>query len=97
MEALPLIILTVPIFFPVCVALGFDPIWFGVVIVMLGQIGMITPPVGVNVFVIKGVAKDIPAESIFRGTLPCVLVMAVCVVIIIVFPQIALFLPHLMG
>lgn len=97
MEALPLIILTVPIFFPVCVAQGFDPIWFGVWIVVLGQIGMITPPVGINVFVVSGVAKDVPLEVIFRGIVPFVLAMVVCAIILLAFPQITLFLPHLMG
>ena len=96
MEALPLILLTVPIFFPVCVALGFDPIWFGVIIVLLGQIGMITPPVGVNVFVIAGVAKDVPIETIFRGVLPFILAMIICIIILMALPQIALFLPGLM-
>lgn len=96
-EALPLIILTVPIFFPVIQMLGFDPIWFGVMIVLLGQIGMITPPVGINVFVIAGVAKDIPIQTIFRGVIPFVLAMLICVAILMAFPQITLFLPQLMG
>ena len=94
-EALPLILLTVPIFFPVVKALGFDPIWFGVVIVLLGQVGMITPPVGVNVFVIAGVAKDVPLQTIFRGVIPFVLAMIICIIILMAFPQISLFLPNL--
>lgn len=94
-EALPLILLTVPIFFPVVKTLGFDPIWFGVVIVLLGQVGMITPPVGVNVFVIAGVAKDVPLQTIFRGVIPFVLAMMICIIILMVFPQISLFLPNL--
>jgi tripartite ATP-independent transporter DctM subunit len=97
MEALPLIILTVPIFYPVCIAQGFDPIWFGVWIVVLGQIGMLTPPVGMNIFVVSGVAKDVPLEDIFRGVVPFILAMLVCVIILLAFPQIALFLPHFMG
>jgi len=95
MEALPLILLTVPIFFPVCIALGFDPIWFGVMIVLLGQVGMVTPPVGVNVFVVAGVAKDVPIDTIFRGILPFVLAMIICLIILMAFPQISLFLPSL--
>jgi tripartite ATP-independent transporter DctM subunit len=95
-EALPLIIITVPIFFPVVQALGFDPIWFGVVVVLLGQVGMITPPVGVNVFVIAGVAKDIPLQTIFRGVMPFVLAMIICILILMAFPKITLLLPNLM-
>lgn len=95
-EALPLIIITVPIFFPVVQSLGFDPIWFGVMIVLLGQVGMITPPVGINVFVIAGVAKDIPLQTIFRGVVPFVLAMIICIIILMIFPKITLFLPNLM-
>ena len=95
-EALPLIIITVPIFFPVVQTLGFDPIWFGIMIVLLGQIGMISPPVGINVFVIAGVAKDIPLQTIFRGVVPFVLAMIICIIILMIFPEITLFLPNLM-
>lgn len=96
-EMIPLILLTIPIFYPVVVqTLGYDPIWFGVIIVMVVAIGVITPPVGVNVYVIKGVAKDIPLEVIFRGTLPFIIASVLCVVIMIIFPQIATFLPQLM-
>lgn len=93
-EALPLIILTVPIFFPVVQKLGYDPIWFGVLVVLVGQIGMITPPVGVNCFVIAGVAKDIPLHIIFRGVFPFVLAMLVCTAVLVIFPQISLVLPR---
>ena len=71
MDALALILLTLPIFYPVVVGtLGYDPIWFGVIIVLVAGMGIITPPVGVNVFVIKGVVKDVPVETIFRGIWP---------------------------
>ena len=93
-EALPLILLTVPIFFPVVQALGFDPIWFGVLIVVVGQIGMISPPVGINCFVVAGVAKDVPLQTIFKGVLPFILAMLVCTLILMIFPQIALILPY---
>ena len=96
MDALAMIMLTIPIFFPVSQALGFDPIWFGVVIVLITEMGVITPPVGVNVYVVYGVAKDVPLEVIFKGVLPMVLALLVCNIIILVFPQIALFLPGLM-
>ena len=96
-EALPLIMLTVPIFFPVIVALGFDPIWFGVIIVLVSQMGLITPPVGVSAYVIAGVAKDVPLGTIFRGAIAFLPAMAACVIILMAFPQIALFLPNLMS
>lgn len=96
MNILPAVIVTLPIFFPTILTLGFDPIWFGVVLVIIMEMGLITPPVGMNVFVIKGVAKDVPVGTIFRGILPFVLAMAVCIVILTVFPKIALFLPSLM-
>ncbi len=93
-EALPLILLTVPIFFPVVQALGFDPIWFGVLIVVVGQIGMISPPVGINCFVVAGVAKDVPLQIIFKGVFPFIIAMLVCTALLMAFPQIALFLPY---
>ena len=96
-EALPLIMLTVPIFFPVVVALGFDPIWFGVIIVLLAQMGLITPPVGVSAYIIKGVAPDVPLGTIFRGAITFLPAMVICVIILMAFPQIALFLPNLMS
>ena len=96
-EALPLIMLTVPIFFPVVVALGFDPIWFGVIIVLVAQMGLITPPVGVSAYVIKGVAPDVPLGTIFRGAITFLPAMVICVIILMAFPKIALFLPNLMS
>jgi C4-dicarboxylate transporter DctM subunit len=96
MDALAMVMLTVPIFFPVAQALGFDPIWFGVVIVLITEMGVITPPVGVNVYVVYGVAKDVPLESIFRGVLPMLLALVICNLMLLAFPQVALFLPSLM-
>jgi len=96
MDALAMIMLTIPIFFPVSQALGFDPIWFGVVIVLITEMGVITPPVGVNVYVVYGVAKDVPLETIFKGVLPMLLALLFCNLILIFFPQIALYLPSLM-
>jgi C4-dicarboxylate transporter DctM subunit len=96
MDALAMIMLTIPIFFPVSQALGYDPIWFGVVIVLITEMGVITPPVGVNVYVVSGVAKDVPLEDIFRGVLPMLAALLVCNIILLIFPQIALFLPGLM-
>jgi len=96
MDAFALILLTIPIFFPISEALGFDPIWFGVVIVLITEMGVITPPVGINVYVVYGVAKDVPLEVIFKGVLPMVLALLFCNLILLFFPQIALFLPGLM-
>ncbi|MBU0985649.1 MAG: TRAP transporter large permease [Proteobacteria bacterium] len=96
MDALAMIMLTIPIFYPVVQALGFDPIWFGVVIVLITEMGVITPPVGVNVYVVYGIAKDVPLEDIFRGVFPMLLALLVCNLILLIFPQIALFLPSLM-
>jgi len=87
--------LTVPIFYPVVQALGFDPIWFGVIIVLVTEMGVITPPVGINVYVVHGIAKDIPLETIFRGVFPYLLALLVCCGILLLFPQLALFLPGL--
>jgi C4-dicarboxylate transporter DctM subunit len=97
MDALAMIMLTIPIFYPVVQTLGFDPIWFGVVIVLITEMGVITPPVGVNVYVVYGVAKDVPLENIFRGVLPMLAALLLCNLILLIFPQIALFLPHLMN
>ena len=96
MDSLAMILLTIPIFYPVAVGLGYDPIWFGVVIVLITEMGVITPPVGVNVYVVSGVAKDVPLEAIFKGILPLLGALIVCNIILIIFPQIALFLPSLM-
>jgi len=101
MDALAFVTLTVPIFFPVVMELGFDPIWFGIIIVMVTEMGVITPPVGINVYVVYGVAKnvlkeEIPLEKIFKGIFPFLLAVIVGVIILIMFPSIILFLPNLM-
>jgi C4-dicarboxylate transporter, DctM subunit len=93
MDAMAMIILTVPIIFPVVTHLGFDPIWFGVIIVMTVELGLIHPPVGMNVFVIKSVVKDVSFSTIFKGVIPFVLTDLVRLVILIAFPILALWLP----
>ncbi len=93
MDAMAMIILTVPIIFPVIVQLGFDPIWFGIIIVMTVELGLIHPPVGMNVFVIKSVVKDVTFMTIFRGVIPFVVTDILRLVILIAFPIIALWLP----
>lgn len=95
-DALALIMLTIPIFFPVVMELGYDPIWFGVVIVLVTQIGVITPPVGVNVYVVSGVARDVPLNTIFRGVVPMLIAMIIATLLLIPFPWIALYLPSLL-
>jgi len=96
MDALAMIILTIPIFFPLIMALGFDPIWFGIIMVRVVEMGIITPPVGINVFVIKSVAKDVPLYTIFRGIVPFLMADICHVALLVAFPQIVLFLPALL-
>jgi tripartite ATP-independent transporter DctM subunit len=93
MDSLAMIILTIPIIFPVVMQLGFDPIWFGVIIVMTVELGLIHPPVGMNVFVIKSVVQEVTFSTIFRGVLPFILTDLIRLVILIVFPILALWLP----
>src|SRR5262250_2675717 len=96
MDAMAMIILTVPIIFPVIISLGFDPIWFGVIIVMTVELGLIHPPVGMNVFVIKSVIPDVNFTTIFVGVLPFIITDLIRLVILIAFPIIALWLPSRM-
>jgi len=96
MDALAMIILTIPIFFPLIMSMGFDPIWFGIIMVRVVEMGIITPPVGINVFVIHGVAKDVPLYTIFRGIVPFLMADICHVALLVAFPQIALFLPTLL-
>ncbi len=97
-DALAMILLTIPIFYPIAVeTLGFDPIWFGVIIVLVVAMGVITPPVGMNVYIIKAVAPYVPLDVIFRGIWPFLLAIIICVIMLIIFPQIATFLPGLLS
>lgn len=97
MDSMALIVVTIPIFFPIVQKLGFDPIWFGVILVLVAEMGVITPPVGVNVFVIKGIAPDIPLQTIFKGIFPFLIALIALTIIIMFFPQIATFLPSLVS
>jgi C4-dicarboxylate transporter, DctM subunit len=96
MDALAMIILTVPIVFPVIKALGFDPIWFGVIIVMVAELGLIHPPVGMNIFVIKSVVEDVKISTIFYGVLPFILTDILRLILLIAFPILATWLPSQM-
>ena len=93
MDELAMILLTVPIVFPAMVQLGFDPVWFGVIVVMAVTFGMICPPVGMNVFVINSIARDISLLGIYRGTLPFIAVDLVRLIILCAFPALVLWLP----
>jgi tripartite ATP-independent transporter DctM subunit len=97
MDAMAMIILTVPIIFPVIMGMGFDPIWFGIIIVMTVELGLIHPPVGMNVFVIKSVIEDLSFTMIFKGVIPFVITDLIRLAILIAFPIIALYLPQHMG
>jgi len=96
MDSLAMIMLTIPIFFPVITSLGFDPIWFGVIIVLVTGMGVITPPVGINAYVVAGVARDVPLHTIFRGAVRLLAAQVVTAALLILFPQIALWLPQRM-
>ena len=96
MDPIAMILITVPILFPMVIKLGFDPIWFGVFVVRMSEIGMITPPVGLNVFVIKGVAENVSMGTIFKGIIPFLIADIFHVALLVIFPQICLFLPNMM-
>ncbi len=96
LEGFAMLVLTLPIFFPIVTELGIDPIWFGVLTVLTLEMGLISPPVGINVFIVKSVAPAVPLGEIFRGVLPFWLMMILTVAILILFPQIVLFLPDTM-
>jgi tripartite ATP-independent transporter DctM subunit len=97
LDAISMMVLTMPVIFPVVKTLGFDPIWFGVVCVIMMEAGLITPPVGLNVYTLAGVAKDVPMATIFRGAFPFLFAMVAVTVLIAIFPGIALYLPSMMG
>ena len=96
LEGLAMLVLTLPIVYPLILQLGLSPIWFGVVVVIVLEMGLISPPVGVNVFVVRGIAPDVPMGTIFRGIWPFWFAMAACLAILVAFPDIALILPNTM-
>jgi tripartite ATP-independent transporter DctM subunit len=96
LEGFAILVLTVPIVYPIMLALGLDPIWFGIFMVIVLEMGLISPPVGINVFVVKGIAEDVPMMRIFAGILPFWVAMMACIILLITFPQIALILPNTM-
>jgi tripartite ATP-independent transporter DctM subunit len=96
MEELSMILLTVPLFFPVVTSLGYDPIWFGIVIVIVVQIGLISPPVGMNIFVVKNLLRHISIGTVFRGVTPFTVAQVVLLALIVAFPVLATWLPSYM-
>lgn len=96
LEGLAMLVLTLPIFMPVILQLGIDPIWFGVLVVLTLEMGLISPPVGINVFIVKSVARSVPLAEIFRGVTPFWFAMLACLLILVAVPQIALWLPGMM-
>jgi TRAP-type C4-dicarboxylate transport system permease large subunit len=96
MEELSMVLLTIPVFFPIVIGLGFDPVWFGVLIVLVVQIGLISPPVGMNLFVLNALLKDVRLGDIFRGVWLFVLMLLVALVAVLEFQPLALWLPGFM-
>ena len=94
LDALAMILLTVPIFYPIVLDLGYDPIWFGIIVVMVVELGLITPPIGMNVFVIKGMVQSVPLVSIYKGVLPFVIGQMLLIIAVFLIPDIALWLPE---
>jgi C4-dicarboxylate transporter DctM subunit len=94
LDALAMILLTVPIFFPIITDLGFDPVWFGIIVVMVVELGLITPPIGMNVFVIKGMMPDVKLSSIYKGVIPFVIAQFILIIMVFLIPDIALWLPE---
>lgn len=92
-ESLSMLLLTVPIFFPLVTGLGFDPVWFGIIVVVVTEISLITPPVGLNVFILKGVVGDVSTATIFRGVTPFWLVDILRLLLLLLIPGLVLFLP----
>jgi tripartite ATP-independent transporter DctM subunit len=96
MEELSMVLLTVPVFFPLVVHLGFDPVWFGIIIVVIVEIGLISPPVGMNLFVLRTLLPHVPTTTVFRGVLPFMWADIVRLAILVAFPTISLYLPSFM-
>ena len=96
LESMTMIILTIPVFFPIVQALGFDPVWFGIIVVVATEISLITPPVGLNVFVISGMFREIGTANVFRGVAPFVVADLVRITLLVLAPWIVLVLPNMM-
>ncbi len=97
MDSMAMILITIPIFYPVMMQLGFHPIWFGIIIVKVAEIGLITPPVGMNLYVIKGISENVSMGRVFKGVTPFIVADFVHVALLTALPVIALFIPDIMG
>ena len=97
MDALSMLLLTVPVVFPLVMALGYDPVWFGIMVVSVAEIAMITPPIGINLFIIQGVVRNLRQSDVMRGVVPFVLADVVRILLLLAFPALVLFLPGLRG
>jgi C4-dicarboxylate transporter, DctM subunit len=96
MEELSMILLTVPVFFPLVVSLGFDPVWFGIIIVVVVMIGLISPPVGMNMFVVRTLLPNVSIGTVFRGVMPFVVAECVLLAVLVAFPGISVYMPNLL-
>ncbi|MCK5165120.1 MAG: TRAP transporter large permease subunit, partial [Desulfobacula sp.] len=97
MDALALLLITIPIFFPVAIKLGYDPLWFGITITIVTTLGAVTPPVGATTYVVGGMAKDVPLEKVFKGVAYFLPAYIICVILMMLFPKVVLFLPNLLN
>lgn len=95
LDTMAMIILSIPIFFPIVMDMGFDPVWFGVLVVLVVELALITPPMGINVFVIKGISKDVPLAQVFLGVLPFCMALVAMIILVIAIPELVTFLPEL--
>ena len=96
LEGIAIYVLTLPVVYPLVTMLGFDGIWFGVVMIFVMNMGLLTPPLGLSVYIISGVAKDVPIQRIFKGVIPMLVMIIVCLALIVIFPEIVTFLPDMM-
>jgi tripartite ATP-independent transporter DctM subunit len=96
MEELSMILLTVPLFFPMVTGLGYDPVWFGIVVVIVVQIGLISPPVGMNIFVVKSLIRQLTIGTVFRGVAPFTVALVALLAVVVAFPELATYLPKFM-
>ena len=97
MDAIGMLLLTLPVVYPAVIGLGYDPIWFGIIVVKMAEICLITPPIGLNCFVVNGVRPDIPLNKVFRGVAPFFIADVVTIAVLIAFPQIVTWLPQMMS
>ena len=88
-------VLTLPIVYPLIIELGFNGLWFGVIMIMIVNIGVLTPPLGLNVFIISGIVRHVPIEKIFKGVVPSIITMVIFIILLIIFPGIVTFLPSI--